>query len=38
MTLPLLAVTVVSIIIGIYPDLIFKPLYSFASGTYVGFR
>jgi len=32
MTLPLLAVVVVSILIGIYPDLAFKTLYSFASG------
>jgi len=32
MTLPLLAVVAVSIIIGIYPDLAFKTLYSFASG------
>jgi formate hydrogenlyase subunit 3/multisubunit Na+/H+ antiporter MnhD subunit len=32
MTLPLLAVVVVSVLIGIYPDLVFKTLYSFASG------
>jgi formate hydrogenlyase subunit 3/multisubunit Na+/H+ antiporter MnhD subunit len=32
MTLPLLAVVVVSVLIGIYPDLAFKTLYSFASG------
>ena len=38
MTLPLLAVTVVAIVIGIYPDLIFKPLYSFASGLNLGLR
>jgi NADH-quinone oxidoreductase subunit M len=38
MTLPLLAVVVVSIVIGIYPDLVFKPLYSFASGLNLGLR
>ena len=32
MTLPLLAVVVVSVLIGIYPDLVFKTLYAFASG------
>ncbi len=37
MTLPLLAVVIVSIVIGIYPDLLFKSLYSFASG-FTGLR
>jgi NADH-quinone oxidoreductase subunit M len=32
MTLPLLAVAIVSVVVGIYPDLAFKTLYSFASG------
>jgi len=32
MTLPLLAIVVISILIGIYPDLVFKTLYSFAQG------
>jgi NADH-quinone oxidoreductase subunit M len=31
MTLPLLAVVVVAVLIGIYPDLVFRTLYSFAS-------
>lgn len=38
MTLPLLAVVVVSIVIGIYPDLVFKPLYSFASSLSLGLK
>ena len=38
MTLPLLALIVVSVLIGIYPDLVFKPLYSFASGLHLGLR
>ncbi len=38
MTLPLLAVVAVSIVLGIYPDLVFKSLYSFASGLHVGLR
>jgi len=36
MTLPLLAVVVVAVLIGIYPDLVFKTLYSFASGLHLG--
>jgi NADH-quinone oxidoreductase subunit M len=32
MTLPLLVVLAVSIVIGIYPDLVFRPIYSFATG------
>ena len=38
MTLPLLAIAIVSIVIGIYPDLVLKPLYSFASGLHLGLR
>ncbi|HME18868.1 MAG TPA: proton-conducting transporter membrane subunit [Nitrososphaerales archaeon] len=38
MTLPLLAVVVISVVIGIYPDLVFRPIYSFASGLYLGLR
>jgi NADH-quinone oxidoreductase subunit M len=38
MTLPLLAVVVVSIVIGIYPDLIFKPLYTFGSNLHLVLR
>lgn len=29
MTLPVLALAVISVVIGIYPDLVFKPLYSY---------
>ena len=36
MTLPLLGVVVVSILVGIYPNLVFKTLYSFASGLLGG--
>jgi NADH-quinone oxidoreductase subunit M len=32
MTLPLLAIVVVSILIGIYPDLVSKPIIAFANG------
>ena len=32
MTLPLLAIVVVSIVIGIYPDLVSKPIIAFANG------
>jgi len=38
LTLPLFAVTIVSIVIGIYPDLVFRPLYSFATGLNLGLR
>ena len=38
MTLPLLALVAISILIGIYPDLVFKPLYGFASGLHLELR
>ncbi len=38
MTLPLLVILMVSIAIGIYPDLVFKSLYSFASSLPLGLR
>lgn len=38
MTLPLLAIVIISILIGIFPDLVFKPLYTFASGLHVELR
>ena len=38
MTLPLLALVVASILIGIYPDLIFKSLYTFASNLHLELR
>jgi NADH-quinone oxidoreductase subunit M len=38
MSIPLLAIVVVSILIGIYPDLVFKTLYAFAAGLRLGLR
>ena len=38
MTLPLLALIVVSVVVGIYPDLIFKPLYGLASSLNLELR
>jgi formate hydrogenlyase subunit 3/multisubunit Na+/H+ antiporter MnhD subunit len=32
MTVPLLAIVIISIVIGIYPDLVSKPIIAFASG------
>jgi NADH-quinone oxidoreductase subunit M len=37
MTLPLLAVVIASIIIGIYPDIVFKPLLGFVNPGLVGY-
>ncbi|MDG6991487.1 MAG: formate hydrogenlyase [Nitrososphaerota archaeon] len=38
MTLPLLFLAILSVVIGIYPDLFFRSLYHFASGIGLGAR
>jgi len=38
MTLPLLAVVVVSVAVGIYPDLVFNSIHSYAAGLHLGLK